>query len=94
MSISDNIQSGKYENKMVHPNKRDIPNVESYKEATKEYRLESKRLINLFKSDALEELGISNHPKGDKLFELCLGNGGGYYEIWNLMQEWSELLTD
>ena len=59
------------------------------------YRVEEGQLIDLFKSDALEELGLSDHPKADRFFNLCWEESysSGLNEVWLTMEDWSDLLT-
>jgi len=66
----------------------------NFREAIRAYRQENVRLDNLFKADALEELGLTDHPKANRFFELCWneGHGSGFYEVWNEMDKWSDLL--
>lgn len=59
------------------------------------YGAENRRLYEKFKADALEELGLTGHPKGNLLFEKAWGMGhlSGFSEVWIYMQDLSELLT-
>lgn len=112
-SIYDNIEAGKYENKvqwMAHPKVPKLPSLNPTKEdiekylkeeadyktkkelVTKQNELRDKeelRLYNLFKKEALTELGFEKHPKADLIFDKAWGDGhsGGYYEVWNSLMD-------
>lgn len=88
MGVYENIQIGKYENKL--PFDRKPP------KAMDEYRAEERRLEDLFWADAFAELGISpNHPKAARFRQLCwdAGHSNGFSEVWIVAQEWGDLLT-
>lgn len=53
---------------------------------------EEYRLYNLFKEDALEEVGLSDHPKKDKAFAFAWehGHSAGYPAV----MVWLEELVD
>ena len=65
-----------------------------YREKRKAYSVETYRLHQLFKQDALKELGLSKHKKADKLFEVAWeeGHSNGLNEVWIYMETFSELL--
>lgn len=71
--------------------------LKDYRTMTEAYRLEGDRLIDLFKSDTLEELGLTDHPKADRFFDLCWqqghAHGSGFNDVWLTMEDWSDLLT-
>jgi len=80
----------------------DRQDYDSWFEGLKENRVNGGRIPyrdkdkgkRVFKADALEALGLANHPKADLLFNKCWdqGQAEGYYEVWKLLQEWGELL--
>ena len=47
-----------------------------------------------FREEALIDLGILNHPKADKAFQLAwdAGHSGGYSEVYNYLLDYAELL--
>lgn len=59
------------------------------------WRNEQHRLHALFRKDLLEDLGITNHPKADKLFEMAWDNGHseGLQAVYDWAVELSELLS-
>ncbi len=59
------------------------------------YRMEQKRLKDQFKADALKELGLSDHPKAELLWDKANehGHGNGYSEVWIYLEDFAELLT-
>ncbi len=63
--------------------KETVLNKEAYKKHLKQYNEEKAKLYNEFKQDLFEELGITNHPKREKLFEKAWENShsDGYYQV-------------
>ena len=61
----------------------------AHKSSLQAYREEEGRLHNLFKQDLFDELGISNHPKKDKIFEYAWqeGHGGGLSAVLSQADE-------
>ena len=61
-------------------------NFQAYREA---YREEEGRLHDLFKQDFFDELGISNHPKKEKIFEYAWqeGHSGGLSAVLSQANE-------
>ncbi len=53
-------------------------------------------LEDAFKKDALEELGLSNHPHADRIYAFAWENGhsSGLQEVWSCLQELKNLLED
>ena len=47
-----------------------------------------------FKADLADELGLTNHPKWDKLFEIAWDeeHAGGYAAVYNFAETLAELL--
>lgn len=60
----------------------------------KEWAEEERRLRDLFKKDALEEVGLTGHPKANKAFEMAWDRGDGYREVMVELEELAELLLD
>lgn len=60
------------------------------------WRTEDARLTRKFKDDLLEDYGLTNHPKADKLFAFAWehGHGGGYSNIDYWMGEIYELIKE
>lgn len=58
------------------------------------YNKESARLYTEFRKDALEHVGLTDHPKADKAFALAYSNGHaqGYSEVLNLLEDYAELV--
>lgn len=68
---------------------------QEYKDKLLPIQQEESRLLMLFKSVALKELGLTGHPKADALWQLAWdrGHGGGLSDVWNEMQELAPLVT-
>jgi len=47
-----------------------------------------------FQKDCLEDLGLTNHPKAGRLFEIAwdYGHASGYHEVWSYIKELADLL--
>jgi hypothetical protein len=54
----------------------------AYKSSFQAYQDENVRLKNLFKQDLFDELGISNHPKKEEIFEYAKENGSGLDSVF------------
>lgn len=97
LSFMGKLQSGYYsENNYEYITAKEAKS-DPAKAAQKErYNADLCRRHSEFKHDALEELGITNHPKADKLFELAWseGHSSGYHEVWNIMITWAELIRE
>lgn len=69
---------------------------EKYDEKRKAYDEEDYRLEQEFKKNALEEVGLTNHPKADKIYAYAWqeGHSSGFSEVFNTLLELSELFLD
>lgn len=67
-----------------------------YQKALAAYRQEDGRLGDLFRKDALEEVGLTGHPRADKAFGLAYskGHSGGLAEVVCELREIAEVLQD
>jgi hypothetical protein len=56
---------------------------------------DQKECREAFKRDLLADLGIADHPKADRLFELAwdYGHASGYSEVYNYALELVDLLN-
>jgi hypothetical protein len=63
--------------------KETVLNEEAYKKHLKQYNEEQTKLYNEFKQDLFEELGITDNPKREKLFEKAWekGHSDGYNSV-------------
>ena len=62
----------------------------------KKYKKESDRLNNIFKEDVLLEVGLTNHPFGEKAFAIAMREHGelDFYDALELFELFGELLND
>ena len=69
---------------------------ESRQAAIDAYNAESRRLEDLFKRDALDDVGLFGHPKAEKAFNMAWdrGHSAGYSEVYSELQDLAELLVD
>ncbi|KKL87513.1 hypothetical protein LCGC14_1933940 [marine sediment metagenome] len=60
------------------------------------YRAERQRVEDLFKKDVLSVVGLENHPKRDKAFELAweYGHSSGYCKVLIYLWDIAGLLKD
>ena len=47
------------------------------------YNAEERHLVEMFKQDLFNDLGIADNPKREKLFSIAWENGHGYSEVYN-----------
>lgn len=69
---------------------------ERYSAELKAYRENEARRYAEFKADLLEELGVTGHPKADKLFRLAweMGHSGGFGDVTSYAHDMVELIKD
>ena len=67
-----------------------------YREQVKLYQVEEARLLDLFRHDALEDVGLLNHPKAGKAMAFAWehGHSDGLSSVHYWLKEVSELLED
>lgn len=60
------------------------------------YHEAASKLREKFKMDALAEVGLANHPRRDKAFDLAWdrGHAYGYREVYQNLEELAQLLLD
>lgn len=60
------------------------------------YMKDQARLEAMFRTDALEAVGLTTHPKADKAFAYAWehGHASGYSEVFIHLQDIAELLRD
>ena len=101
-ALSDNYFSS---NHYPYPNKEDftskvtcnqgcehiIIDEKGYLEARKEYENEQGKKYKEFQENVLKEVGLSGHPKKDKIYEYAWskGHASGYYEVYYILAELS-----
>ena len=69
---------------------------EAHNKARAEYNKAESAMIDQFKRDALDDLGLLNHPKADLLFSKAWehGHSSGLHEVYSWMDDLSDLITD
>lgn len=69
---------------------------EDYVQARTEWIAKDNSVKSELKADILAELGITNHPKADKLYEMAweAGHSEGYYSVFDRAEELAELIRD
>ena len=65
-----------------------------YQNRMKAYRQHSNDLHNLFKKDALDDVGLKDHPKAEKAWEMAYekGRSEGNYSVYQELCELADLL--
>lgn len=88
--IYTRIQDGDYKNKLPYESRSKNP------EAYKAYIEEDARVLTKFRADVLADLGLTNHPKANKLYDLAWerGHSSGYYEVYGNALDLATLLED
>ncbi len=68
--------------------------MEVYTELIKQYRERQENLNEEFRVDVLEEYGLTEHPKADKVYTMAWdhGHSSGYYEVAQWVSELAELV--
>jgi hypothetical protein len=66
----------------------------SHEAPQREYRYQSRRLNMCFKEDALKEVGLSNHPKSDKIYQMAWekGHSEGLQAVYYALQELAKII--
>lgn len=99
MDVYSKIINEEYNSKLQFPTyeytKNNKLSKEEVREMRKKWREDEYRLKQVFKQDALEELGLSKHEKADKLFEMAWeeGHSNGLGEVWIYMEQFAELIN-
>jgi hypothetical protein len=67
----------------------------AYKEAKTAYNAETARLMQQFKADMFEDLGITDNPKADKLYAKAwdYGHSSGLREVYNYAADLVDLIV-
>lgn len=69
---------------------------EEWRAAHRAYSEEEGKLFLRFKEDALKDIGLWDHPKAEKAWELAWerGHSSGYSEVYNELLDLANLLLD
>lgn len=80
-----------YADRLDHYEKVDYP---VYINAINTYRKDEARLYDKFKADLFDDLGITGHPKADKLYMIAYsrGHSAGFQEVYNEALELVDLI--
>jgi len=70
--------------------------IEEYRERIKVFNAETRRLEDQFKHDALDDVGLLNHPKADKIYSKAWedGHSSGLYSVYQELCDLAELFLD
>ena len=65
-----------------------------WKNRIDEYRLEEKRLYDKFKKDVMNEIGLTNHKKAEKIFLRTWNekHANGYEEVFTYLKDLVDLI--
>jgi len=79
-----------YKNPSPYPVRSD-PDFKALRDA---YMAESRRISDRFKTDALTEVGLSDHSKRDLIYEKAWADGHayGYSEVFNCLGELADFV--
>ena len=81
-NCGENVRN-EYNKKMIH-----------FRAQIKRYNRQEQEIYNMFKKDALEWVGLSHHPKKNKIFAFAWDNehDTGLYAVVELLEELEDLL--
>lgn len=70
--------------------------MEEVEASRNEYRKEEANILGQFQADALEEVGLANHPKKDIIFSKAWQNGhsGGFSEVFGQLQDLASFVEE
>lgn len=108
--IKTKIDEGYYENQVPFKTKRDfyevcdcncpkcdgkIFNDVAYHKHVKDYRRGANNAIKLFKTEILDDVGLLDHPKADKIFSKAWENAHseGFYQVYIEVDDLSDLFN-
>jgi len=72
--------------------KENISDSEKFQEERTKYFVHTAQLRDQFQIDLADELGLTGHPKWDKLYSLATEYGDGFEDIYNKASDLAELL--
>lgn len=95
--FEEKLHGSYYKNDLPFPSLKDCDGdmlVRDQKRA--QYRERERIIYSMFKRDALEALGVSDHPKVDKLWTLAWehGHASGFHDVWSWLNELVVLIKD
>jgi hypothetical protein len=87
-TFQDKLNRNAYRTKLPYFSPKEDPR------GNKEFHDANTRLELEFKKDLFEELGITNNPKAEKLYNYAwdLGHSAGYHEVYSYAQDLLELI--
>jgi len=108
MDVREKLKIGYYKNKLEYPKmsqykhkcdcgcpncNTELFNKEGFVAVKNSWNEEQRRLRSLFKKDALEEVGLSDNPKKDKIFDKAWddAHSSGKIEVLEMLEELSDL---
>ena len=88
-----NINDPKYKNEVAYPYKKGYENSDDYQNAKALYNQREGEIYELVKHDMLEDVGLLNHPKANKIWSYAWeqGHSSGYSEVYNVLLDLTEL---
>lgn len=92
--VFNKIRNGDYETKLPYPTKLDKGDDRT--RILNAYHAEARRLNTLFQNEALESVGLKDHPKKDKIFAYAWeqGHACGLNEVYYHLINLAELFVD
>lgn len=93
-NVYEKINDGVYENKLPWPGIKAKTELE--KAQKKAYQEEDSRLAEMFYDDALEYVGLTGHPKADKIYSFAVEHGHAYgrAEVVSFLVELAYIFKD
>jgi hypothetical protein len=92
--VFNKIRNGDYETKLPYPTKLD--KADDRTRILNAYHADNRRLNALFQDEALESVGLKDHPKKDKIFAYAWneGHSGGLSEVYCHLINLTDLFVD
>ena len=95
LSFQEKLQSGYYsDNNYEYVSAKEARNDPAKARQRELYGADTARRHAEFKADVLEEVGLTGHPKADKVFEKAweMCHSAGYSEVTNYMYDLADLV--
>jgi hypothetical protein len=92
VNVRDKLAANGYENKLPYPH----GSVRSNRPAHEAFRAENRRLTDEFKMEALDFVGLKDHPKADKIWNKAWSDrhSYGYHEVLDELEELADIVVD
>lgn len=94
-SVYQKINNGEYETKLHWVPKRENIEYEQYIEALQVFVEDNEKLEREFKKEAIEAVGLKDHPKADEIYAFAwdiYGHSSGFSEVFRNLINLAKLI--